>query len=715
MTEEVTQHALLKEWMIGKQLKTEFTGELLLEYMEYRNLDKQTTSLSKKVCKLVLFDNEDLEEPFESYLDEKLLLKWHNMTKNILVRGDDTTNEDILFAKSAKTIHKVAKCVHEQMFVENNGKIIRSYLNDQRLLTIISNKSAKIFEMFMDVLDERDALLSFQCIVPFLERGLQDVLYNYWLYAQQEDKNSVTATVDEKTMASIRQRVPTKLNELFLLPELKLVLGEDIVFLLRAFIGPLNGLNLRNVTIHGFITPEEFHPSYATFLFVLIASLGDLVSTYFQGREYYYREWFDFNIDIGPTIVDHTSLAQDATYIQEHLFQTSLFILPQWLSCWKKSLDLYMKQRYFHFLVSIFPLMEHSIRRIYVCSNEVEDRLITAEKDALYTTLDILLETRQGDQNKIFNELGPVVSNFLFDIFIWTDSGIRIRDHVSHGNVNPFAIPHNVADRVLVIALALCNKYAIGDQEFTNTIASVEQFMNSQYEPLYHPKSVLARKIERVQEITTKFDQFLQSHNITLDGTDELSKRLIERIQLCTMIIQNKYEKLSDFSSIFIVHESEKEMRKCIILGKIMLHVQEMAEKLETSITELDIKVKERTAWKRDRKALEVLRSHVCTYQYLFQFLLISARYELHVGKSEESDVMFVLSLWNVSGSVTSHIDDGKWLRAYESLLGLFISPTEFGDTLPYKTINARQVKQLFVDISGYYNGKINEPSLDGA
>jgi hypothetical protein len=52
-----------------------------------------------------------------------------------------------------------------------------------------------------------------------------------------------------------------------------------------------------------------------------------------------------------------------------------------------------------------------------VSVNKCADRLWTAESDALYSTIDILLaETvpETGSPNQMYNELGPNVCNFIF-------------------------------------------------------------------------------------------------------------------------------------------------------------------------------------------------------------------------------------------------------------------------------------------------------------
>jgi hypothetical protein len=73
---------------------------------------------------------------------------------------------------------------------------------------------------------------------------------------------------------------PRMLRELLMMPEVVSLLGEDCHFLLRLLIGPPSGLNLRNITWHGFVSISEFSPSYVSLLFVMLMSLPVYISTH---------------------------------------------------------------------------------------------------------------------------------------------------------------------------------------------------------------------------------------------------------------------------------------------------------------------------------------------------------------------------------------------------------------------------------------------------
>lgn len=56
---------------------------------------------------------------------------------------------------------------------------------------------------------------------------------------------------------------------------------------------------------------------------------------------------------------------------------------------WEDVIKEFIDGNYLNSLVLLFPQIEHSLRRFYVCSNGCEEKSLTAESDVLYTTLDV--------------------------------------------------------------------------------------------------------------------------------------------------------------------------------------------------------------------------------------------------------------------------------------------------------------------------------------
>ena len=88
--------------------------------------------------------------------------------------------------------------------------------------------------------------------------------------------------------------------------------------------------------------------------------------------------------------------------------------MPGHLPFWLQAIEWYQKGNYVNALILLFPQIEHSLRRVFVCVNDCSDRLWTAETEVLYSTLDILLnekvfETEQN--NHLYTELGNFFKN----------------------------------------------------------------------------------------------------------------------------------------------------------------------------------------------------------------------------------------------------------------------------------------------------------------
>ncbi|KAL0476526.1 ER membrane-associated RNA degradation protein [Acrasis kona] len=655
---EVNTHPLEKEWCLA--------------FSRYRNLEELSTSLSQKVYQLLL--SEQISHVHENFLDENGLIHWNSLTKSKITNNDSTQDEDVLFQLASKFIQRASHSIHAQIFKNQSCNNLKRYLNDPDLYFILTNANIDIFKMFLNSYETCSPLVCFQVIVPFLERGLQDLIFNYLIM-----------TDPELNLIKVKEKIPNKLNDLFVIPELNKVLGQDVVFLLRAFIGPLNGFNLRNITIHGFITPNEFRPCYTTFLLVLFMSVSKLTSKYFSGYHYKYREWFKCEYS-EPNILMNSEAVSMVKQDFIDLFSSSMFVLPQWRVVWSEAIDLYEQQKYFHFLVAIFPLLEHSLRRVYVCSNGTQSALLTADKNTLYTTLDILLDTRGS--NKIFEEIGAPLCNYLFDLFIWTDSEIRIRDHVSHGNVDPLCISHDIAHHVLLVALALCDKYNVSKKP-CYIAEKCTRYILDEYKPLYHPKSVLINNIFRVEVQLNHFDGFVSQvdeNNITInDSVQALSVEIHKRLDLLKDIRNQHGTRM-----IFDVHLPEKELKKYTVCNKIIIHVMNCCMMLEKKYLELNHKIKDRSAWKRDRKAFEFLTSVLNSFVSFFKLLL--SLVEFCAATSEKESL--ALSVWNGSGAIESSISDNNFTRSFEIMLAMIVPQPNH---ITYRALTKRQALQMFI------------------
>jgi hypothetical protein len=731
-------HSVVREWIHAKSMNDENENDWQ-QFYDIRRVEQFDTSMSTNVSSKVLFQAIDLV-PADStiVLDQNGLLNWNEITRYKLTNTHDIEEDGISFEKASNPIKRLAVCVHDIIFNLSQQEFGQKY--DASFVLA----EPKVMEWTFDAYKQGHALFAFTLIVPYLERALQDALYNHLKLIEK--------ITDEKRL---KHMIPTKLNDLFVVPRMETIFGSDILFLCRALIGPLNGLNLRNVTVHGFVAPHEFNPSYTALMLVLVASISKFIQSKF-GTDYQIRplrvlsENFSYLDEI---VLDKQSLVrmvQDEHSKWDSLLDHSLFSLSPWKSMWKYAIQLYIDGFLYQSLVALFPLIEHAIRRIFVCANQENDhdvslinQFMTADSNVLYTTLDILLSntvatsiaTTTVKWNSVFDQLGPQLGNIVFDTLIWSGSEDldlkstyecpRIRDHVSHGNIDPNTLSPIIADRVMVLSLGLIAHFDIRKNREVHWPAAVSRsylHICEEYDPLFHPKSLLLSEIKQIctvlnnlqptleqstasdypeKEVVERLEQFL-SDTICAFCTKtneqyylpvDITQKIFKDGQLDHKIIPDLITKLQ----IYRVDCTEKELTKILIARKIANHILQIEKSLSDSYKELKEKVETRTAWKRDRKAFELLTNYSTCYTLALLFLLLMIEHELHMSHVEENNTEFIHKCWKLSGSISAAFRAGRLQSVFEMLHAFCI-----GKDYKYKTLSNKESVRLFCDVQVY-------------
>jgi hypothetical protein len=94
----------------------------------------------------------------------------------------------------------------------------------------------------------------------------------------------------------------------------------------------------------------------------------------------------NFGMDIGVFTEEVTVQERDKL---SDLIHRNYFVIPKTEVIWQDAFDLFFEGKYHHCMLLLFPALEHGLRRIFVCSNNCTERMLTAENDVLYTTLDV--------------------------------------------------------------------------------------------------------------------------------------------------------------------------------------------------------------------------------------------------------------------------------------------------------------------------------------
>ncbi|KAG2378755.1 hypothetical protein C9374_007903 [Naegleria lovaniensis] len=436
----------------------------------------------------------------------------------------------------------------------------------------------KILEMALEEHFSGNSLVAFSLLVPLLERGLQDSIYIDLIY--KNDKQRIQQFEDY-------QKLP-KFSELLVMQELKDIYGEDIVLLLRCLVGPLNSINLRNVALHGFISTREFQDCYLSLILLIIPSIAEKSLKHVQNtiglsQASLKRPIIDLanckplqNIFQVNQSLEDNFITTTYNIDREELFQlleNSLFVLDEWIPLWKKAfIEYFDHQNYYKTISIIFPLFEHSIRRIFVCVNKCENRLLTAEKNSLYTTLDILFTTKPIlsygiEKNAIFDIIDNKLLNPIFDLLIWVESP-RIRDLISHGNVNIDTIPHALMDEIIKLMLALITKFDVRQVLYNDThyfsnlpefIQRAVNYFDNVYDSPFHCKSILDRQLrqtfeslEQMEGMEPLIEEFIQSPSFVQVRKEVISQDPQHEILLNLLEVMNmELDSLIHFTEVY--------------------------------------------------------------------------------------------------------------------------------------------------------------------
>lgn len=143
----------------------------------------------------------------------------------------------------------------------------------------------------------------------------------------------------------------------------------------------------------------------------------------------------------------------------------------------------------------MLPQLEHSLRRLYACCNDVPERLQSAESAEFYTTFNEILSPvlADGTSNKLFKVIGTGLTEILLDILVH-QQGPRLRDHLSHGEIDIQQFPKYLANHILCVSIAFCEKFSPESENPSSAryFLEISQVVHL-YSSVFHPLSWLQR------------------------------------------------------------------------------------------------------------------------------------------------------------------------------------------------------------------------------
>ncbi|XP_078349682.1 endoplasmic reticulum membrane-associated RNA degradation protein-like [Oculina patagonica] len=488
-----TEGTLAQSFWLGKSLQTAYkTGELssaLEEELDKVYTKNSETSLSQNVHQLICESFQQLDAAIringiqnqEDTFTEAGHLIWGKIRE---VLGEDIINNhsNCDYHDAVRRLHPVCHAIHQELISLSQQEFEQRYKANLQW-TGYDTRFLDCFPL-LNSSNTADHNLCLLHLTSSLEHALGNVHLSYACTSQ----------------------CPSLLKDLLATRELKEVFGDTVVSLLHILIGPPSSLNLRNVLWHGFAAPAEVPVQYASLLLVITASMSSkLKDAPFCSREIKRRP-----------LVNLSTCADDNLYrifpplqlsnMQEisKFFHSSFFIIPSMLPLWILALEYFKQQRFDFCVIQLLPQLENGLRRVFACVNNCLHRVLTAESTVLYTTFDEILSPvlQDGSENLLRQEIGDSHLEMLLDILVHSE-GPRIRDHISHGEVDLREISQQLANHILCICVAFAGLYIYPEHKHGNYDSAfplVERICETAkaYKSLFHPISLLAKTLQKL-------------------------------------------------------------------------------------------------------------------------------------------------------------------------------------------------------------------------
>ncbi|XP_047588444.1 endoplasmic reticulum membrane-associated RNA degradation protein isoform X3 [Lutra lutra] len=282
---------------------------------------------------------------------------------------------------------------------------------------------------------------------------------------------------------------PFLLRDLLASEELAAVFGRPVMDVLKVFVGSPCGLNLRNVLWHGFASPREIPPKYCSMMMLLTAGLGQLLKRYLEQT----RRVLAHRPRVALPHLEEAAVFPDVTPevlgVLEDVMRNSTFIRKVMMPYWEAAFLSFRSHRFADCAVLLLTQLEAGLRRVFAAVNQCPRRLLTAEPTALYTTFDEILAKHLND-GKI-NQLPLFLGEPAME-------GPRIRDRLSHGEINLPEFPKEAADQLLAFSGVLLLRFVDEDLSAAfkeeAAIGSLAALADG-YRAHFHPVSQLKKQV----------------------------------------------------------------------------------------------------------------------------------------------------------------------------------------------------------------------------
>jgi hypothetical protein len=281
---------------------------------------------------------------------------------------------------------------------------------------------------------------------------------------------------------------PLMLKDILAADELGEALPSPLLAMLHALVGPPTGLNLRNLAWHGFLPlcePLELLSPYVTLmLFVALEVAGHVAALppalrrplrtrdAMAARDAPLLSHWDAVRRASPHAATWEWISRGGecdpalAAAAEAIVCNSMLMLPGRERDWREALRCALGRApptaaMAHRAMALaIPTLEFGLRRAYVVVNSLPEAMLTAESEALYTTLDAILAPtlpESEDPNRLMDLLGTGLAAALSDVFM-ARQGPRLRDRVAHAELPPDGYEPRWAREVALLCTAVASR-----------------------------------------------------------------------------------------------------------------------------------------------------------------------------------------------------------------------------------------------------------------
>src|SRR5689334_3269910 len=99
----------------------------------------------------------------------------------------------------------------------------------------------------------------------------------------------------------------------------------------------------------------------------------------------------------------------------EKVLSTTFLALSGQEQLWQDAFNIFYQQNYFGALLILLPLMEHSLRKLFLYFNKCPAKRGVVLDNLLNPKMD------DGTRNRLFDELKPQMLAALFDLYVWRE------------------------------------------------------------------------------------------------------------------------------------------------------------------------------------------------------------------------------------------------------------------------------------------------------